>query len=878
MQKVEIIIKRDELKERTKLYLEVNQKELRALHDKEALSGSRLAEKRSQVIDGLIKNALTELGFSETRGVSIVALGGYGRDEFCPYSDVDLLFLYAPESKSLVNDVLQGLFYLLLDLKLEIGHSVRTIDECMELSSGEDVTILTALLDGRFIWGDKALFDEFDRKLFRELLPGISSKYIERKLAENEKRINRFGRSVYLLEPHVKEGEGGLRDIHTALWIAKAKFKIKSFRELLQRGILLEQELRVFERGLDFLLPIRSELHYLSERKEDRLGFEWQERVARFLGYGDVGEIRAVERFMRVYYLRANLIREYSQRLIERSISKPRVGFSAPKTVFLDNGFIIQGGMLSVSSRSAFRDHPENLMRAYEIADRYNIKMSKYLLDLIRDNVRVIDENVRRNPELNASFLRLLKEGKEVAKTIFEMNRLRLLPYFIPEFGKIVGMGQHDAYHVYTVDIHSIFMIKEIECLINEEYDRDFPLLTKVAKKLSKRHVLYLACLFHDMGKGEGRNHSQRGAAMTSKIAERMGLSDEEPELLEFMVKHHLAMPHFSQRRDIHDDELILRFAKSVKTLETLSLLYLLSFADIRSVGPDVWTNWKGMLLEELYLRTASVLEHGEFTRESPEEKAVKSIREVAHILDDEISENKVRQHLEVMPKSYFLGFSPQKIAYHVRLLEKFGVEVASDVIFHQNEGYDEFTFWGFDEPGIFSKLCGVLAGSGINIMGARIITRTDGRIVDVFYVNRLGKSTYEEGEIWDKVRNSLNGVLNGEIDIEELVSQRRRNKSVFEKQIPRYPTRIETDNESSDKATIIDIYTRDRVGLLYDITKTLTKLGLSIDYAKISTKVDQAADVFYVRKIDGGKILDEENLEKIKRALFEAIDVNYDL
>jgi [protein-PII] uridylyltransferase len=365
---------------------------------------------------------------------------------------------------------------------------------------------------------------------------------------------------------------------------------------------------------------------------------------------------------------------------------------------------------------------------------------------------------------------------------------------------------------------------------------------------------------------------------MTSKIAERMGLSDEEPELLEFMVKHHLAMPHFSQRRDIHDDELILRFAKSVKTLETLSLLYLLSFADIRSVGPDVWTNWKGMLLEELYLRTASVLEHGEFTRESPEEKAVKSIREVAHILDDEISENKVRQHLEVMPKSYFLGFSPQKIAYHVRLLEKFGVEVASDVIFHQNEGYDEFTFWGFDEPGIFSKLCGVLAGSGINIMGARIITRTDGRIVDVFYVNRLGKSTYEEGEIWDKVRNSLNGVLNGEIDIEELVSQRRRNKSVFEKQIPRYPTRIETDNESSDKATIIDIYTRDRVGLLYDITKTLTKLGLSIDYAKISTKVDQAADVFYVRKIDGGKILDEENLEKIKRALFEAIDVNYDL
>ncbi|MER3447581.1 MAG: [protein-PII] uridylyltransferase [Candidatus Dadabacteria bacterium] len=877
MEKANLVL-RDEIKERAKLYLKENQREVRELHDKEMLGGRQLAEKRSHIIDILIGQVLVDLGFSETPGVSIVALGGYGREELCPYSDVDLMFLYKPESLALVKDIVDNLLYLLLDLDLEVGHSTRTIDECMELSRGEDVTILTSLLDGRFIWGDKALYDKFDRKLFRELLPSISSKYIERKLAENEKRINRFGRSVYLLEPHVKEGEGGLRDIHAALWIAKAKFKARSFQELLQRGVLIDHELRVFEKGLDFLIPIRSELHYLAGRREDRLSFEWQERVARFLGYGDVGELRAVERFMRVYYLRANLIREYSQRLIERSISKPRIGFSTPKTVFLDNGFIIQGGMLSVSSRSIFRDHPENMMRAFEYGDRYSIKMSKYLLDLIRDNLRVIDESIRRNPEFNASFLRLLREGKEVAKAIFEMNRLRLLAYYIPEFGKIVGMGQHDAYHVYTVDIHSIFMIKEIECLINGEYERDFPLLTRIAKGLSRRHILYLACLFHDMGKGEGRNHSQRGAAMIPKIAKRMGLSDEESELLEFMVKHHLVMPHFSQRRDIHDDELILRFAKSVKTLEALSLLYLLSFADIRSVGPDVWTNWKGMLLEELYLRTVGVLEQGEFKREIPEERTRRSIREVSHILKGEIPGDRIRRHLDVMPKSYFLGFSPQKIAYHVKLIEKFGEDIGTDVIFHQNEGYDEFTFWGFDEPGIFSKLCGVLAGSGINIMGARIITRTDGRIVDVFYVNRLGKSTYEEGEIWDRVRNSLYGVLNGEMDVEELVSRRRRNRSVFEKQIPQHPTRIEIDNESSDIATIIDIYTHDRVGLLYDITKTLTRLGLSIDYAKISTKVDQAADVFYVRQIDGGKILDEENLERIKSTLFDAIDVNYDL
>ena len=874
MQRAGKLLARDELKDRVRLYLEENRKELRELHNKEALGGRQLAERRSRVIDELISKALTGLGFSKLSGVSIVALGGYGRDELCPYSDVDLLFLFAPRSESLAKDAVQALLYLLWDLNLEIGHSVRTIDDCMEISRGDDATIFTSLLDGRFIFGDKKLFDQLDRIMYRELLPEISSKFIEGKIAENEKRIERFGRSVYLIEPHVKEGEGGLREIHSALWIAKAKFKVRSFRELLEKGVLLERELRVFEKGLDFLLPIRTELHYLAGRREDRLSFEWQEKVARFLGFRDVGELAAVERFMRIYYLRANLTREYSKKLIERCVSKPKVSFHTPKTVFLDNSFIIQGGMLSVSKRSIFQEQPENLMRAFEVADRYGIKMSKYLHDLIRDNVKIIEDNVRRNPELNASFIWLLKEGKEVAKALFDMNRLRLLGYFIPEFGKIVCMVQHDAYHVYTVDIHSIFMVKEIESLVKGEYEKEFPLLTKIAKELSKRHILYLACLFHDMGKGEGRDHSQRGAAMIPRISERMGLSEEESDQLEFMVKHHLIIPHFSQRRDIHDDGLILRFARSVKTLETLSMLYLISFADIRSVGPEVWTNWKGMLLQELYMRTAYVLARGEFKRETLKTKSRRFIREVIQLLKNEISESNIRRHLDVMPYSYFLGFSPEKIVYHVKLFERLGEDIGIDVIYNQNEGYDEFTFWGYDKPGVFAQLCGVLAGSGINILGARIITRDDGRIVDVFYVNRLGKSTYEDKEIWNKVKSNLHGVLKGETDVEQLVSRRKRQKPIYIKPIPQHPTHIDIDNESSDTNTVIDIYTNDRVGLLYDITKTLTKLGLSIDYAKISTKVDQVADVFYVREIEGGKIFDKKKLENIKNKLFEAMEI----
>src|SRR3972149_4923835 len=746
MQRVGKAVVRDELKEKIRSYLEENRKELRELHNREVLSGRQLVERRSRVVDGLISQVLTGLGFSKLSGVSIVALGGYGRDELCPYSDVDLLFLFAPRSKSLAKDIVQELLYLLWDLNFEIGHSVRTIDDCIEVSRGDDATIFTSLLDGRFIFGDKKLFDQLDRIMYRELLPEISSKFIEGKIAENEKRIERFGRSVYLIEPHVKEGEGGLRDIDSALWIAKAKFKVRSFRELIEKGVLLERELRVFEKGLDFLLPIRTELHYLAGRREDRLGFEWQDKVARFLGYRDVGELAAVERFMRIYYLRATLTREYSKKLIERCVSKPKVSFHTPKTVFLDNSFIIQGGMLSVSKRTVFQDHPENLVRAFEVADRYGIKMSKYLHDIIRDNVKIIDDYVRRNTELNASFIWLLKEGKEVANALFDMNRLRLLGHFIPEFGKIICMG-----------------------------------------------------------KGEGKDHSQRGAEMIPRISERMGLSEEESDQLEFIVKHHLIMPHFSQRRDIHDDGLILRFAKSVKTVETLSMLYLLSFADIRSVGPDVWTNWKGMLLEELYHRAAYVLARGAFKKETPKRKSRRFIREVIQLLKNEISEPNIRRHLDVMRCSYFLGFSPEKIAYHVKLFERFGEEIGFDVIYNQNEGYDEFTFWGFDKPGVFSKLCGVLAGSGINILGARIITRDDGRIVDVFYVNRLGKSTSEDNEIWNKVSSNLYGVLKGEMDVEHLVSKRKRQKPVYIKPIPQHPTRIDIDNESSDTATVID-------------------------------------------------------------------------
>jgi len=848
-----------------------NLKDLLSHHNKTSLSGIRLSQRRSQITDELIKSSLEHLGFSKLGGISIIALGGYGREELCPFSDVDLLFLYSPKGKSLVKTVAKKLLYFLWDLNLQIGHSVRTIDQCIDLSHSGDSTILTSLLDGRFIVGDRELFNKFDKRLYFDLLPKISATFIDKKIEENEQRIDKFGRSVYLLEPNIKESEGGLRDIHMALWIAQAKFKIKKLNELLQKGILIERELKVFNKASDFLLLIRSELHYLAGREENRLRFEYQEKVARFLGYKD-SELPAVERFMRIYYLRGNLIKEYSKKLITRCILRPKLSFHAPKTTILENGLIIQGGVLSASSRNIFHEYPGNFLKCFEYADKYKVKMHKFLADLIRDNVKIIDENVRRDAELNSSFLRFLKDGNEVSERLFEMNSLRLLGHYIPEFGKIVCKVQHDAYHVYTVDVHSIFMVREIENLIIGKHTKEFPLLTEIAKGITGRHILYLSCLLHDIGKGEGRNHSQRGGEMIPKIAQRMGLSEKEGEQLQFIVKHHIIMPHFSQRRDINDDSLIIRFAKSVKTLETLSMLYLLAYADIRSVGPDVWTNWKGILLHDLYLRTLAILQKGEFKKESSDERTKRFTNDVLQILENEVPGYWVKKILRDMPPTYFAGFSPQKIAYHLKLIRKSRKSVGMDVIFHPNEEYDEFTFWGFDKPGIFSEICGVLAGNGINILGARIATRGDMRILDVFYVNRLSKSTHMEKNLWNNVYDDLEKVLKGKTDVEKIVSRKKKYQPIYVKTIPTHPSRVEIDNESSETSTVIDVYTHDRVGLLYYITKALTNLDLSITYAKISTKVDQVADVFYVNKINNGKILDPKKLKQIK-SIFKTID-----
>ncbi len=836
-----------------------------------ALIGYELARERTAVVDEFIKRALSRYGYPELKGVSIVALGGYGREELSPYSDIDLLFLHKKGSKDLAEEVVEKLLYLLWDTKMDVGNCTRSLEECRELSMDRnDVTILSSLLDSRFICGDGALYDELENEIYGEVLPKISHDFIRRKIDERDTRGERYGKTLYILEPNVKEGRGGLREFQTAMWIAQANYKAKSFEEVLQRGFVSEKEYRVMRKCLNFLLLVRAQLHYQAKKREDNLSFDLQTQVAKSFGYRE-GKLRAVEKFMRIYYLRAAVVVQQSRRLTEKCTRVYARRRLTKKAVHLDHGFTIQGKYLSVTSRNVFSEDFCNFLRAFEYADRHSVEFTEYLELLIGEHATRIDEKVRNDPEFNRIFLRLLRFGKDVSKMLLKMNELRLLGRFIPEFGKIVCMVQFDSYHVYTVDVHSIFMIREIERLINYGYEEKFPFLTKVAETLVKRHVLYLACLFHDMGKGQGGSHAQKGAAMIPKIAERMGLGASDAEQLEFLVRHHLAMVHFSQRRDLDDPVVLNRLAKSIPDQETLSLLYLLTFADIRSVGPDVWKDWTGMLLQELYVKTLRQMSAGTYRRKTDEEWMQKMTSDIVADADGEIPERKVTKILKKMPVSYFSQFSRQNILRHVKLLNSIEGKFATEVI--RYEEYDEFTICAPDKKGIFSVFCGVLSANGLNILGARIVTTLDKKAFDIFYVERTDYLTEEEyGEVWKKVDKNLRKALDGDVEVDELVERRKRNYSSYGRKVPEYPPEIVFDNESSDKATVIEVYAHDREGLLYSITKTIAEMELSIDYAKISTRADQVADTFYVRDSRGRKISGAKKLKKIEDSLISAV------
>jgi [protein-PII] uridylyltransferase len=846
----------------------------------QADSGRLVVEKLTSLYDRLIIglfNAVTfDLEQSKVAGCALIALGGYGRAEMNPRSDIDLMFYYDQMEPDTIKMISDRILYLLWDMGFDVGHCVRTAKDCIEES--KDSTVRTALLDARFITGNADLQEEFARQVTTHVLNYDTQNFINAKLQEREERQKKYGSSVYLLEPNLKEGEGGLRELHDSLWIARVKFKSADLRELLMKGVISEEEQRLYRSAQDYLWRIRNFLHFNGQRKGDQLTFELQQKIAEHLGYKNHSTASAVEQFMQEYYARAIEYEHLSSKIIIRATRAQNQGlFTFWGRRNLDHGFYVIRGELRIKDDETILKRPELMMLAFELAQKQEVEICYELGQLIRNNLKLVNDKVRRSREVTDSFMRILRHSKGVGATLRKMHYLKFLNAFIPEYKKIYCKVQFDLYHIYTVDIHTFFAIEEIEKLWAGTYAEDHPLLTEVAHNIDKPELLLLAVLFHDIGKGSGRDHSQRGAEMVTTIARRLHLSREDSQRLQFLVLHHLKMAHISQRRDLQDMRMIAQFADEMGVSENLMMLYLLTFADIKAVGPDVWTDWKGGLLRDLYEKAYDVLEKQGFYQEMRSEKIRNRKRKVRMALLDEYpnSRDRVIRTVNSLNDHYLMSYRSKDIIPHTRLaLERGNDTLKLHVEHNVVAGYTEVTIATVDCPGLFSYIAGVMAANSINILGAQIHTRKTGGVLDILQVTSAVGEIVDKPQKWKRVEEELSRVIEGRARIEDIVAKCQQPSFLTAtKKRPRKPNMVEFDNDVSAKYTVIDIYATDKVGLLYDITSTFNELGLYIAVSKIATKVDQVADVFYVQDIFGQKVTDPVKIDQIRQALIERLD-----
>jgi len=846
-------------------------------HHRRGASGRAIVESYTTAMDGLLRG-LFEAANTEylerysrlDQRCAVVAQGGYGRGELNPCSDIDLLFLYPNKREPYIEHVAERVLYSLWDTGLTVGNAMRNVRECVRLAA-QDFKVKTALLDARFLCGDEALYAEFATAMERDVLKRNVARFFTEKLAENRERHTRFGDSVYLLEPQLKEGEGGLRDLHTAMWMAKVKFKTNSVAELVCKGIITEREREELEAARDFLFHVRNALHFMAGKHQDQLTFEYQERIAAELGFAASATLKGVEVFMRTYYLHAATINRFADQIIDRCLERaqPYRLLGRFRSREIRPGVVVGDGALSISGVQLLRDDPCNLIGLFGDAQRHNVKISNGTKRLMRANLDLLDEAQRRDRRMIAAFFDVLGGKQRVYETLLDMHRVGVLGTFLPEFGALLCMVLHDVYHTYTVDEHSLRGVHELERLRAGAFKDSAPLLTQVVREINRIEILFLALLLHDVGKGHGGGHSERGARMTADIAARLQLNADDTAQLRFLVEHHLLMSHLAQRRDIHDPRLIIDFATRVETLDNLKMLYLLTFADMRAVGPKIWNNWHDMLLGELYLRTLDAFEREAYVEEDYGQHVQRVKQRVAAAATD-VSDASVQRFLAEMPHRYFLGTAEDSIIHHMQLVGRMdGAPYLSEVKHFPEREFSEFTVITRDRPGLFSMLTGILLAHGMNILGASINTSSSGLALDIFRISHGEHAeAIQRPARWDRVQASLHQVLSGQVDVEQLVVAAQRPSILSKKFVLRVSTDIEIDNDVSDHFTVLDVYTQDRVGVLFAITNTLFHLGLSIHLAKITTNVDQVLDVFYVTDAAGKKISDAARLEYIKAEL----------
>ncbi|MBE1283628.1 MAG: [protein-PII] uridylyltransferase [Rhodobacteraceae bacterium] len=842
-------------------------------------SARSLTRSYTYLTDGVVRCAFhvaTELLHplsNPTQGerMAVLAVGGYGRGEMAPASDVDLLFLTPYKITAWAESVIESMLYILWDLRLKVGHSSRTIKDCLRLGE-EDFTIRTAMLEHRFLVGHAPLADELDQRLKSELFTNTGREFIEAKLSEREARHLKQGQR-YMVEPNVKEGKGGLRDLQSLFWIAKYLYGVQKADELVPLGLFRPEEYDRFLAAETFLWAVRSHLHLITNRATEQLSFDMQVMVAERMGYTDHSGRRAVEIFMQEYFRHATTVGELTRIFITKLEAENQKGAPLLERIFrrkprVKSGYEVVNNRLSVSNPVDFLSDKLNLLRLFEEGLRTGMLIHPDAMRLVTANLALIDEEMRADKEAQRIFLDLLVKHGNPERALRRMNELGVLSAFIPEFEPIVAMMQFNMYHSYTVDEHTIQVISNFTQIEKLELEDELPLSSEILKTGVNRKVLMVAMLLHDIGKGREMDHSILGAQIARKVAPRLGLNKADCDTVEWLVRYHLLMSDMAQKRDISDPRTIRDFAKAVQTVKRLNLLTVLTVCDIRGVGPNTWNNWKATLIRNLHAQTLQALEEGleAVNRDNRGAEAKKTLRAALPDWDAKLLKHETTRHYD----PYWQGLPSDTHVVFARLLKDIGDdEIRIDLHPDTDRDATRICFALADHPGIFSRLAGALALVGANVVDARTYTSKDGYATAAFWVQDADGAPYEASRL-TRLSQMIHKTLKGEVIATE--AMRDKDKLKKRERAFRVPTTITFDNDGSEIYTIIEVDTRDRPGLLYDLTRTLANSNVYIASAVIATYGEQVVDSFYVKDMFGLKFHSASKQKTLEKKLREAI------
>ena len=890
---------------RYKGFLKVETHRLKIEH-RGGAGGREICRARATILDELLRHlwasacaSLSPQAQKEFPPIALVAIGGYGRAELNPHSDIDFMFLHDGQvavGRPLphLSRLIDGVLYPLWDTGLKVGHAVRSLDECVKIANA-DMQSKTSLIEARLIVGNEALFKKLQKVVVAKCVTGFVEKYIAARVEDQASRHAKYGNSACMQEPNIKNGCGGLRDFQNLIWMAFFKYRTRSLAELQAREFVTEAERKSLEAAYDFLLRVRTELHYEVPRPLDVLGKNLQPAVAHALGYPDRSPSIRIEKFMRDLYTHTRNIflitRTLEQRMALIPPSPSKLSFRAwlpkrkrePEIV---DGFKLIDGEIHAASSRIFRDSPRRLMRVFLHAQQRRLQLHPDLAQLIRNQLSLVDRDFLNDEHGRETFLTILERRGEVAPILRAMHEVNLLGKYIPEFGKLTCLVQHEFYHQYAADEHTLFCLQQLD-KIWEAQELPYKNYAPLFQGLNRPGLLYLALLLHDVGKAEGHKkggHAEVSADMAMRAAKRLQLDGSASHTLRLIIENHLLMATLSQRRDLDDPAVIRNFARQIQTPENLNLLTLLTFADSQGTSDKLWNGFKDSLLWQLHARAMVLLTGGTEFRRATEKQVELFKQEVRDLAPPVISDEELDGHFAALPPPYFQIHTAREVLDDLELTHRFmhrlireNDRALSPVTAWMDEpdrGYNVVKICTWDRAGLFGKIAGSLSATGLNILSAQIYTRTDGIALDTVFVNDARTGNLAARAQHDKFAELLEKVLSGEaVDLPTLITRQITNRPVYQAYAgERMPTEIQFDNEVSDLRTLIEIETEDQLGLLYVISQTFAELAVDIAGARIVTERGAAIDSFYVRELDGGKIISAERQKLIEAKLREAI------